>query len=224
VTRITVLLNEIYNISGVKESRTSGFRAQVASLCELTGADGVAYQIGADSLSPADDKVIKVLKDIVNIPIALLIPAIDRVIDKAIDLKPDMAVIVNAGAGAQDNITKIQVSDVIAAIMVAPEMDLVKDAAKMKADYVVLDVSAYCLAPTYSNKLAAFDNIAKAAALAKRLSMGAIIHGPLTVGEIPKFAELDGVEEFFIGHEMAARAILNGLEKTLKAFRKSTQT
>jgi pyridoxine 5'-phosphate synthase PdxJ len=224
MARLTVVLNEIYNISGVRESRTSGFRAQVASLCELAGADGVAYQIIGDSISPADDKIVKILKEIVNTPVALIFPAIDRVIDRAIDLKPDMAVIMNAGVGAQDIITKIQVSDIIAAIMVAPEMDLVKEAAKMKADYVVLDISAYCSAPSYSTKLALFDNIAKAAALAKRLSMGAIIHGALTVGEIPKFAELEGVEEFFIGNEMAARAILNGLEKTIGTFKKASES
>jgi pyridoxine 5'-phosphate synthase PdxJ len=123
-------------------------------------------------------------------------------------------------ASIPDYITKCSFR-YIAAVIIPPELDLVKDAAKMKADYVVIDVTGYCAEQGYSNKIVIFDKIAKAAALAKRLSMGAIIYGPLTAGEITKFAELEGVEEFFIGREMAAKAILNGLEKTLSAFKEA---
>lgn len=221
MVRITVLLNEIYNFTGVKEGRILGFRAQVASLCELAGADGLAYKIGTDSFSQTDERTIKLLKEIASIPIAVITPATDREVEKIVDLKPDMAILLNSGVNAQEHITKLQVSDIIAAVMTPPELDLVKDSAKMKADYVVLDVTNYCLEQSYSNKIVIFDKVAKAAALAKRLSMGAIIYGPLTAGEMTKFAELEGVEEFFVGQEMAAKAILNGLEKTLLTFKKA---
>lgn len=221
MVRITVLLNEIYNLTGVKEGRMLGFRAQAASICELAGADGLAYKIVSDSFSQADDRTIKLLKEIASIPVAVIIPASDREVEKIVDLKPDMAVLLNGGVNMQDHITKLQVSDIIAAVMTPPELDLVKDSAKMKADYVVIDVTSYCTEQSYSNKIVIFDKVAKAAALAKRLSMGAIIYGPLTAGEITKFAELEGVEEFFVGQEMAAKAILNGLEKTLATYKKA---
>jgi pyridoxine 5'-phosphate synthase PdxJ len=221
--RITVLLNEIYNLVGARDGRTAGFKAQAAAICELAGADGLAYKIGSDSFGPNDEKTFRLLKEIAHVPIALMVPATDREVEKTIDLKPDMAVLLNGGVNAQDQITRLQVSDIIAAVMMGPELDLVKDAAKMKADYVVLDVSGYCAEQSYSSKIVIFDKVAKAAALAKRLSMGAIIYGPLTVGEMPKFAELEGVEEFFIGQEMAARSILNGLEKTLATFKKASE-
>ncbi len=221
MVRITVLLNEIYNLTGVKEGRILGFKAQVASLCELAGADGLAYRIGSDSFSQTDDRTIRLLKEIASIPIAVITPATDREVEKIVDLKPDMAVLLNSGVNAQEHITKLQVSDIIAAVLTPPELDLVKDSAKMKADYVVLDITNYCTEQSYSNKIVIFDKVAKAAALAKRLSMGAIIYGPLTAGEITKFAELEGIEEFFVGQEMAAKAILNGLEKTLLTFKKA---
>jgi pyridoxine 5'-phosphate synthase PdxJ len=221
--RITVLLNEIYNLNGVKEGRGLGFKAQAASICELAGADGLAYRISSDSFNQADERTVRLLKEISHIPIALVIPGSDREVEKTIDLKPDMAVILSSGASTQDYITRLQVSDIIAAVMMGPELDLIKDAAKMKADYVVIDVTSYCTEQSYSNKIVIFDKVAKAAALAKRLSMGAIIYGPLTPGEMTKFAELEGVEEFFVGQEMAAKAILNGLEKTLNTFKKAAE-
>jgi pyridoxine 5'-phosphate synthase PdxJ len=221
--RITVLLNEIYNLVGVKDGRGMGFKAQAASICELAGADGLAYRISSESFNQTDDRTVRLLKEIAHIPVALIIPGTDREVEKAIDLKPDMAVLLNSGAGTQDQITRLQVADIIAAVMMGPELDLVKDSAKMKADYVVLDVTGYCAEQSYSNKIVMFDKIAKAAALAKRLSMGAIIYGPLTAGEMTKFAELEGVEEFFVGQEMAAKAILNGLEKTLATFKKAAE-
>lgn len=219
--RITVLLNEIYNLTGVKEGRMMGYKAQAASLCEMAGADGLAYKIVSDSFSQIDERTIKLLKEIANIPIAVMIPGTDREVEKVADLKPDMAVLLSGGASMQDHITKLQVSDIIAAVMTPPELDIIKDSAKMKADYVVIDVTGYCTEQSYSNKIVIFDKVAKAAALTKRLSMGAIIYGPLTPGEMTKFADLEGVEEFFVGQEMAAKAILNGLEKTLATFKKA---
>jgi len=197
----------------------SAFKSQAASLCELAGADGVAYAVGHEGLNPVEEKTIKLLKDIVSIPLAVIIPTADRAAEKIIELRPDMVGVTTINSNTQDFITRLQVADIVTAVRTDPDIEMVRDAAKIKADYVILDATQYCKEKSLSNKLAMLDKIAKAAGLAKRLSMGTILGGPLALSDIAKFGEIEGIEEFFIGHGLAAKAVLFGLEKAIHTYK-----
>jgi pyridoxine 5-phosphate synthase len=221
MARLTIVLNEICGTASAKESARGYSAAQAAVMGELAGADGVAYRVDTSGLTPPEEKIIKTIREVVEIPVALIIPANDKVIEKAIDLKPDMVVIYNYPAGIQEQITRLQVSDIVTALLMPADLDLVKEAAKIKADYVVLDVTSYCAEKSLSNKMNILEKIAKASALTKRLSMETIISGPLKMVDLPKFAAMEGVEEFFIGHELVSKAVMFGLEKAIGRCKKA---
>jgi pyridoxine 5'-phosphate synthase PdxJ len=63
------------------------------------------------------------------------------------------------------------------------------------------------------------NKIAKAAALAERLAIGAIVMGPITLYDLSKLAEIEQIEDFFIGHELIAKAVLAGLKTAISEFK-----
>jgi pyridoxine 5'-phosphate synthase PdxJ len=219
MARLTIVLNEICGITSAKESTKSCPAAQAAVMAESAGAEGVAYRIDTAGFTPSEEKVIKIIREVVEIPLAIIIPANDKSIEKVVDLKPDMVVLYNYTAGVQEQITRLQVSDIVTALLMSPDLDQIKDAAKIKADYTVLDVTSYCIEKSLSNKMTLLEKIAKASALSKRLSMETIISGPLRMTDLPKFAGLEGVEEFFMGQELASKAVMFGLEKAICRFK-----
>lgn len=214
MARITVVLDEIIELS--RSGLTGEPRpAKAAALCELAGASGVAIQIPDGDITPRYERIIKSVKEVLGIPLALIVPANNKTIEKIIDLEPGMAILCDYKPTGEDYIARLQVSNIIAALAITPEIDRVKSTAKMKADYIVLDVTAYCCEKSLSLKVDTLNKIAKVSALAERLSMGTIVSGPVTVVDLQKLSKIEQVEEFLIGHEVISKAILYGLGKTI---------
>ena len=63
------------------------------------------------------------------------------------------------------------------------------------------------------------NKISKTAALAERLNVGVIITGPVTLTEITRLAEIEAIEDFFIGHAIISKAIMFGLNDAIAEFK-----
>lgn len=218
MSRITVILDQVINLSQ-HSSTGEPNPAKAAALCELAGAGGVAVQIKDSSITPRYERIIKSIKDVLGIPLALVISADDNTIDKVIDLKPDMIVIRDYLPGHDDYIARLQVSNIITAIEITPEIDQVKASAKLKADYVAINTTSFCTEKNLSVRVDILNMIAKTAALAERLSMGVIVTGPITQTDLAKLSQIEQVEDYFIGHEIISRALLHGIEKAVAGFK-----
>ncbi len=214
MARITVVLDEIINLSG-NSVKGEPHPAKAAALCELGGASGVAIQVSDGDITPRYERIVKSVKEVLGIPLALIVPGEAKIIEKVIDLAPDMAVLCDYKPTGEDYIARLQVSNIIVALTIAPEIDRVKSAAKMKADYVVLDTTSYCVEKNLSLKVDILNRISKVSALAERLSMGTIVFGPVTIMDLQKLSKIEQIEEFFVGHEVISKAILYGLGKAI---------
>ena len=219
MARITVVLDELIDFSQ-KEQTGEPKPAKAAALCELAGAGGVAFHLNQDSLTRTYDRLVRSIKDVLGIPLALIIPAHEKTIEKTIELKPDIAVLTDFIPGDNDFIARLQVAGIIAGIETAPDIDRVKAAAKAKADYVALNTTDFCREKSLSLRVDMLNKIAKAAALAERLTMGVIATGPLTTADLSKLSCIEQVEDVFIGHELLSRAMLFGLSPALDLFKK----
>ncbi|MCP4584080.1 MAG: hypothetical protein GY839_20905 [candidate division Zixibacteria bacterium] len=218
MARITVVIDDVINLS--TSSPTGEPKpAKVAALCDMAGAGGVAINIKDGNITPNYERIIRGIKEVLGIPLALMIPADDRAVDKAIDLAPGIVVLDDIVSGDGDFVSRLQVSNIIVAIQVSSELDQVKAAAKMKADYVAIDVSSFCAEKSLTTRVDAFNKISKAAALAERLSIGAIAVGPMTLTDLAKLAEIEPIEDFFIGPELMAKALMYGLEDSIADFK-----
>jgi pyridoxine 5-phosphate synthase len=218
MARVTVVLDEIINLSR-NSAKGEPRPAKAAALCELGGASGVAIQVPGGDITPRYERIIKSVKEVLGIPLALIVPGEAKPIERVIDLAPDMAVLCDYKPAAEDYIARLQVSNIIAALTIALEIDQVKSAAKMKADYVVLDAASYCAEKSLSLKVDMLNKISKVSALAERLSMGTIIFGPVTMADLQKLSKIEQIEEFFIGHEVISKALLYGLGKAINELK-----
>lgn len=218
MTRITVVLDDIIALS-LNSTNGEPRPAKVAAICDLAGAGGVAIQIKDGNISSETEKVIKGVKEVLGIPLALIIPPDNKAIEKALDLSPSMTVLTELLPGETDYVSRLQVANIIVAIRIAPDLDQVKAAAKMKADYVAIDVSTFCSEKSLSARVDMLNTISKAAALAERLAVGVIAIGQMKLNDIAKLTDIEQIEDFFVGHELIAKAVLFGLEEAIAEFK-----
>jgi pyridoxine 5-phosphate synthase len=218
MARLTVILDQVVNLSHFNDSGEPN-PAKAAALSELAGAGGVAIRIDSKDFTPSHERIIKSIKNISGIPLAVIMAADDKLIDKMLDLKPDMVVLRDYLSASEDYISKLQVANIITAIEIAPELDQVKASAKHKADYVAIDISSFCGEKNMSARIDLLNRIAKAAALAERLSIGVIAAGPITQADLARLAKIEQIEDYFIGHEIISKAVLFGLEKAVGIFK-----
>ena len=218
MARITVILDDIIMLSQMSLSGEPK-PAKAAAISDLAGAGGIAVKINRGDINSEYERTIKSVKEVLGIPLAMIIPADDRVIEKTLDLGPKMAVLADTVPGDSDYVSRLQVANIIVAVETAPDLDQVKAAAKMKADYVAIDASGYCSEKSIAVRVDLLNKIAKAAALAERLSMGVIITGPLTLNDVAKLSDIVQIEDFFVGHELIAKAVLFGLEDAIAEFK-----
>jgi pyridoxine 5-phosphate synthase len=222
MARITVVLDDIIKLSRIGltgEPKPS----KAAAVCDLAGAGGVAIRIKKGEFNPEYEKYIKGIKEVLGIPLALIVPPDDRVIEKVLDLSPSMAVLAETAVQDSDYVSRLQVADIIVAIEISVDLDQVKSAAKMKADYIAIDVAPYCNETSLSARVDLLNKISKAAALAERLSIGVILSGPMTLNDVDRLAEIEQVEDFFIGHELIGKAVLFGLEDSIMEFKSAAE-
>ena len=179
----------------------------------------MAIQIRDGNITSYYERAIKSIKDVLGIPLALVIPTRDNTIEKVIDLAPDMVVLCDYLPGDEDKVSRLQVSNIITAIEITPQSDRVKASAKMKADYVVIDSASFCKEKNLSTRVDLLNNISKAAALAERLSIGVIISGPIVQADLAKLSQIEQVEDFFIGHEVISKAVLFGFRDALSELK-----
>lgn len=218
MAKISLIINEISDHAGDTLSGESRL-VKTALLCELAGADGVVVKIKDDGPSPSMEKSLKTIEEAIDIPLAVVTAAGEKQISKLIDVKPDMIVLRSYLPDTASLVTKIQVSDIVVGITINPELDQVKETARMKADYVVFDVTGYCTCKNLTERLAYIDKVAKAAALAQRLSVGVIVSGPMNPSQLGKFTEIDQIDEYFLGSQVGFAAIGQGLQKALMRFK-----
>jgi len=218
MARITVIIDDVIDLA-INSPTGEPKPAKVAALCDMAGAGGVAINIEDGNITPNYERVVKGIKEVLGIPLALMMPADDRAIEKAIDLAPGIVVLDDLVSGDGDFVSRLQVSNIIVAIRISSDLDQVKAAAKMNADYVAIDVSSFCSEKSLTARVDAFNKISKAAALAERLSIGAIAVGPITLNDLAKLAEIEPIEDFFIGQELIAKALMYGLEDSIADFK-----
>jgi len=214
MARITVILDEVIDLS-LNSNTGEPNPAKAAVLCEMAGCGGVAIQIRDGNFTPRIERTIKSIKDVLGIPLALIVSADDKTIEKVVDLQPNLVVLNNYISGGNDYISRLQISNIIAALEILPEIDQVKASAKLKADYVVIDTSSFCREKDLSARVDMLNKISKTAALAERLSMGVAVAGPVMQTDLAKLAKIEQIEDFFIGHEVISKAVLYGFEKAI---------
>ena len=202
-----------------------------AIMAELAGVDGITIHLRRDRRH-INDRDLNMLREVVKTSLNLEMAATDEMVERAIEVKPDMVTLVpekkeelttegGLDLGANfDNlsqvISKLQINEMFVSLFINTDIESIKQAAKLKADFVELNTDAYSLAKKISQKIEELERIEKMVGLAYKLGLRVNAGHGLNYSNISDLVLIEHIEEFSIGHAIVARAVLVGFERAVR--------
>jgi pyridoxine 5-phosphate synthase len=202
-----------------------------AAIAEMAGASGIIVHLREDRRH-IQDRDLALLKQTVKTRLNLEMAATDEMIDIARSTQPFMSTLVpekrqelttEGGlevAGDKERVgaavKRLQEAGILVSLFVAAEPDQVAAAHAVGADFVEIHTGHYAEAVLEKEAEALFmriaDAVRRAADLGLRVNVG---HG-LDYHNIQRFAGLDPIEDYSIGHAIISRAVLVGLDRAVR--------
>ena len=205
--------------------------AQAAVLSEVHGADGIAVQLRRDK-KYIRDRDLYLLKGVVKTKLTFEMPPTEDAIERALEIKPWMVTFAADHADSDSPISPIELtgadidfSEIVnrldgmginAGFFIDPDVNEIKAADKMGASSVLLNCSGFTEAKKIDDARREIDRIDKATDTASKCNMAVYAGRGINYKNIQPLAELDNIDEFFIGHAIVTRALLVGFEAAVK--------
>ena len=202
-----------------------------AVLVELAGADGLVVHLREDRRH-IQDRDLALLREIVQTKLNLEMAAEESMAKIALTTKPHLVTLVperrqelttEGGlevAGRRDRIQRIiellHDGGIPISLFIEPDLDQIKAAHKVAADYVELHTGRYANARRQKEEQTELEALSQAAKLAYKLGMGVSAGHGLNYRNIDAIARIEDIEELNIGHSIVARAALVGLESAVR--------
>lgn len=205
--------------------------AQAAVLAELAGADGIVIQLRRDR-KYIRDRDLYLLKGIVKTKLTFEMPPTDEFIARALEVKPWMVTLVADHTNDSNPVLPIDLKTdsvdfgditgrfsgvgVNVCFFVEPEPDDIKNAVKAGASAVLINCAGYTEARTVEDAQKELDRIDNATQTAARTEL--MVHCGRGIGyrNVKPLVELGTVDEFVVGYDICARAMLIGIEKAVR--------
>jgi pyridoxine 5-phosphate synthase len=202
-----------------------------AIMAELAGADGITVHLRKDRRH-INDRDLGILREMIKSSLNLEMAATEEMVERAIEIKPDMVTLVpekkeeittEGGLDLLANldnlsqtVSKLQINEMFVSLFVNPDMESIKQAAKLRADFVEINTDAYSRAKKLSQKIEELERIERIVGLAYKLGLRINAGHGLNYNNITDLVMIEHIEEFSIGHAIVARAVLVGFERATK--------
>ena len=99
------------------------------------------------------------------------------------------------------------------------DLDQIKAAHKVAADYVELHTGRYANARRQKEEQTELEALSQAAKLAYKLGMGVSAGHGLNYRNVKRLTQVPEIVEYNIGHSIIARAVLVGLERAVREMK-----
>ncbi|HBC47517.1 MAG TPA: hypothetical protein DEO84_12505 [candidate division Zixibacteria bacterium] len=220
MARVTIDLEPLANLYSDGSDMVKSV-VKNALACEIAGADCVIFGLGKE-LDQRRRKAASLMIESLDIAVALRSACEARSLEIIKDLKPSMALMKYSqdkkeALGAA--ITNLQVENILVALEIPLDIDQVKEAARLKCDYVILNCEPFCSAKTINAQLDELNKISKLASLAGRLSMGIIAAGDFTTIQLSKLNGAGPIEEYVMGLPFFSNSLIHGYSKALEILK-----
>ena len=202
-----------------------------AILAELSGADGITIHLRHDRRH-IKDRDLRILREIVKTSLNLEMAATDEMVERASEIKPDMVTLVpekkeeittEGGLDLTVNfdslsqiISGLQINDMFVSLFINADVENIKQAAKLRADFVEINTDSYAQARKFNQKVEELERIEKMVGLAYKLGLRVNAGHGLNYGNISDLVLIEHIEEFSIGHAIVARSVLVGFERAVR--------
>jgi pyridoxine 5-phosphate synthase len=218
--------------------------AWAASLCELSGADGITIHLREDRRH-IQDRDLTVLRETVRGALNLEMAATDEMVRIAIAAKPDVVTlvpekreertteggldVVGAGRASADKaIGALREAGIPVSLFIDPSEEAVRASKALGAPRVELHTGDYCEAhgPLDDGEAPGkakdeLQRLRNAAVLAAKLGLHVAAGHGLDYGNVGPIAAIAPIEELNIGHALVARAVLVGMERAVREMREA---
>ena len=205
-----------------------------AVLAELGGADLITVHLREDRRH-IQDRDVRLLTDTVAVPLNLEMAMVEEMVELACQIQPYEVTLVperreevttEGGLDVLGNrdrlssvIKRLQDAGVVVALFVDPDEATITESRTIGADAVELHTGAFALSAPGPEQEIQWQRLMAASHCTQgqglRLHVG---HG-LTYRNVRQVAQLNGVEEFHIGHSIVSRAVLVGMERAVREMR-----
>ena len=205
-----------------------------AVLVELAGADGIVVHLREDRRH-IQDRDLRFLREMTRTKLDLEMAADGEMVKIALNIKPDLVTLVpekrqelttEGGldvAGLRDRIqgvvTLLHNGGIPVSVFIEPDLNQVKAAHKISADFVELHTGRYANATRSKEADSEFEAIAQAARLSYKLGIGVNAGHGLNYRNVKRLTHIPEIVEYNIGHSIIARSVLVGLVQAVKEMK-----
>lgn len=202
-----------------------------ALLAQSAGAAGITVHLRGDRRH-IQDRDIRVLKQVLAVPLNVECAATQEAFDAVVPLKPAWVTLVpetreelttTGGLDAvflqsslRSLVREYRTADIRVSLFVDPLLDQVKMAAKLEADAVELNTGVYADLPYGADASVELAKLKEAARLSTRLGLRVLAGHGLDLRNVGPVAAIQEIEELNIGHSIVGRAVLIGMEKAVR--------
>ena len=221
------------HVATVREARRGIEPDPIAAavLCELAGADGIVCHLREDRRH-IKDRDLSLLRQVVKTHLNLEMAPTDEMVKKAVNVLPDMVTLVpekrqeittEGGLDVRGNydylehvVSTLRANNIVVSLFIDPDIQQIKAAAKLGADYVELHTGTYANAEELNQVIEELENLKSMAAAAAKLGLGVSAGHGLNYQNVIDVAKIPQVEELNIGHSIVSRAVLVGMERAVR--------
>ncbi len=221
------------HVATIREARKTNEPDPVAAavLVELAGADGITIHLREDRRH-IQDRDLKLMRQMVKTRLNLEMAATKEMVLIALDNKPDKVSLVpekreeittEGGLDVikhknhlKDVIQKFHDQKIPVSLFIDPELAQVKCSKTIGGDAIEINTGKYSELKTDSEIEKEFKKIQEAVDAAVKLGLNVNAGHGLTYKNVVKIASIQAIEEFNIGHNIVARAVMVGLDRAVK--------
>ncbi|HJW08275.1 MAG TPA: pyridoxine 5'-phosphate synthase [Holophagaceae bacterium] len=201
-----------------------------ALAAQSAGAHGITVHLRGDRRH-IQERDIRVLKQVIVVPLNVECAATPEAFDAVVPLKPDWVTLVpesreelttQGGLDAiflqsalRNLVKEYRAADIRVSLFIDPVLDQVKMAAKLEADGVELNTGAFADLPSGSDTTVELGRIRESARLASRLGLRVLAGHGLSLRNVGAIAATPEIEELNIGHSIVGRAVMTGMERAV---------
>lgn len=202
-----------------------------AALAELAGASGITVHLREDRRH-IQDRDLQILRQTVQTKLNLEMAATAEMVGIALATKPEQVTLVpekrqelttEGGldvianlANLTDAVTRLKAGGITVSLFIDPAPDQIRAAKQTGADAIEIHTGRYAEAKGPENCSRELEAIRDAVQLGNQLGLTVHAGHGLNYQNIAPLAELDGIDEFNIGHSIIAKAVLVGLDRAVQ--------
>ena len=231
--RICLCVNQVAGFRNINKTREPD-PVDAAIAAEIAGIDGIVAKL-RDDRRDITDRDIEILKQVVKTHFNLAVPLTEELVKRAIKLLPDMVTLLSsseqeAGYGpaldvvasyeyVEDSSAALRANNIVVSVLIEPEHQQVRAAARAEVDYVQFDTSPLAKIEDVKTLSDYVEKIRSVAMAANKMGLGVSAGRGLNFQNVAEFDDLSFIEELNVGKAIISRAFLVGMERAVQQFK-----